>query len=152
MTSIDFYFNAQDRLQVACRLAAKAVSQRKRMLVYAPEPETASRIDRMLWTWPAVGFVPHCRADDPLAAETPVLIGAPEEGEMKTADCEIILNLSAGCPPDFASFARLLELVGAGEDEKKSGRERYKFYRDRGYQIANHDLAASRTGAPAANE
>ena len=25
MTSIDFYFNADDRLQVACRLAGKAV-------------------------------------------------------------------------------------------------------------------------------
>src|SRR5919202_6366395 len=53
VTSIDFYFNAQDRLQVACRLAGKALAQKKRMLIYAPEHETASRIDKMLWTWPA---------------------------------------------------------------------------------------------------
>ena len=143
MTSIDFYFNAEDRLQVACRLAAKAVSQKKRMLVYAPEPDLAGRIDRMLWTWPATGFVPHCLAHDALAAQTPVLIAA----DQASADCEVILNLSSVCPPHFERFGRLLELVGADEDEKKAGRERFKFYRDRGYQIASHDLAK-----PARNE
>ncbi len=55
MTNIDFYFNAGDRLQVACRLAAKAAAQRKRMLIYAPDGGTAGAIDKMLWTWQAVG-------------------------------------------------------------------------------------------------
>ena len=41
MTSIDFYFNAEDRLQVACRLAAKAASQSTRMVIYAPDGDTA---------------------------------------------------------------------------------------------------------------
>ena len=39
MTTIDFYFNAQDRFQVACRLAGKALAQKKRLLIYAPEAE-----------------------------------------------------------------------------------------------------------------
>ncbi|HWA39939.1 MAG TPA: DNA polymerase III subunit chi [Burkholderiales bacterium] len=140
MTSIDFYFNAEDRLQVACRLAGKAVARRKRLLIYAPEAETASRIDRMLWTWPAIGFVPHCMTNDALAAETPVLIAA---GEDVPDGCEVLLNLGGDCPPHFASFARLLELVGRADEEKAAGRERYKFYRDRGYAITNHDLAGA---------
>ena len=45
MTTIDFYFNAEDRLQVACRLAGKALKQGSRLLIYAPEPETAKSID-----------------------------------------------------------------------------------------------------------
>ncbi len=140
MTSIDFYFNAEDRLQVACRLAGKALSQKKRVLVYAPEPDLASRIDRMLWTWPAIGFVPHCPAHDPLAADTPVLIGA---GEETPPGCGVLLNLSAGRPPHFERFDRLLEVVGSGEVERNAGRERYRFYLDRGYKITNHDLAKS---------
>jgi DNA polymerase-3 subunit chi len=145
VTSIDFYFNAEDRLQVACRLAAKAVSQKKRMFVFAADAETAGRMDKMLWTWPAIGFVPHCLADDPLAPETPVLIGAGQAPE----SCEIILNLGADCPPHFERFGRLLELVGTDEAEKKAGRDRYRFYRERGYQISNHDLAAGREAAGA---
>lgn len=138
MTSIDFYFNAEERLQVACRLAGKAVARGKRLVIYAPEAETASRIDRMLWTWPAIGFVPHCMAHDGLAPETPVLIAADEEAP---EDCAVLLNLGPAAPPHFARFERLLELVGRTEEEKGAGRERYKFYRDRGYAITSHDLA-----------
>ena len=138
MTGIDFYFNADDRLQVACRLAGKAMAQKQRVLIYAPDAETAQRIDRMLWTWPATGFVPHCAPHDPLAAETPVLIAA---GGDAPAGCEVLLNLSAECPPHFERFERLLEVIGAGDEERAAGRGRYRFYRDRGYAIANHDLA-----------
>ncbi len=139
MTSIDFYFNAQDRFQVACRLAGKAASQRKRMLIYAPQPEAASRIDKMLWTWPAIGFVPHCLVRDALAPETPVLIAS---GEETPEGCELLLNLSSGRPPHFERFGRLLEVIPAEDDGRISGRERYRYYRDRGYPIANHDLSA----------
>ena len=45
MTSITFYFNAGDRVEVACRLAAKAMQQGKRVLVYAPAPEVAQRFE-----------------------------------------------------------------------------------------------------------
>jgi DNA polymerase III subunit chi len=137
LTSIDFYFNAPDRLQVACRLAGKSLAQKQRMLVYAPEPETASRIDRMLWTWPAIGFVPHCAAHDPLAPDTPVLIAA---GEEIPPGCELLLNLGAECPPHFERFARLLEVVSAEEEDRKAARARYRFYQERGYRIASHDL------------
>jgi DNA polymerase-3 subunit chi len=140
MTSIDFYFNAEDRLQVACRLAAKAASQKKRLLVHAPDAELAARFDKMLWTWQALAFVPHCATHDPLATDTPVLIGA---GEEIPNHCEVILNLGTDCPPHFERFTRLLEIVGADETEKASGRERYKFYQARGYKIASHDLSTA---------
>lgn len=139
MTRIDFYFNAADRLQVACRLAGKALAEGKRMLVYAPDAELAARVDRMMWTWPATGFVPHCPIDDPLAAETPVLISRTGD---TPAQCTLLLNLATECPPHFASFERLFEVVGLEAAEREAGRSRYKLYRSRGYAIANHDLAA----------
>ena len=138
MTSIDFYFNAEDRLQVACRLAAKALKQGSRMLIYAPDADTAGRLDTLMWTWPATGFVPHCRAQAPLAAETPVLIAS---GEETPEGCELLLNLGAECPPHFERFARLLEVVSVNDEDKASGRSRYRFYKERGYPIASHDLA-----------
>ena len=137
MTQVDFYFNAHDRLQVACRLAAKAMAEGKRLLVYAPDTETAAKIDRVMWTWPAIGFVPHCPVHDALAAETPVLIAQGEEAP----HTEVLLNLGAECPPHFERFERCLEIVGMDDAEKEAGRGRYRFYRSRGYPIASHDLA-----------
>jgi len=142
MTTIDFYFNADDRLQVACRIAGKAAAQNKRLLIYAPEPELANRVDRMLWTWPAIGFVPHCVADDALAGETPVLISADAAAG---SSCELLLNLSRDCPPHFERFDRLLEIVSVEDEDRKAGRVRFKFYRDRGYAIQSHDLASGGT-------
>ena len=140
MTSIDFYFNADDRLAVACRLAGKALQQKKRVLIYAAEPETAQKIDRLLWTSQAVSFLPHCYVHDPLAADTPVLIAS---GDARPASaCDVLLNLAAGCPPFFERHERVLEIVDREEGQVLAGRARFKFYRDRGYAIRNHDLSA----------
>ena len=139
MTSIDFYFNASDRLAVACRLAGKALQQKKRLLIYAPQPEIAQRIDRMLWTTPAVSFVPHCYAGDALADETPVLIVS---GNEELENSKVIINLAAESPPFFERHERLLEIVSRDEEERRTGRARYAWYRDRGYAIRNHDLGA----------
>ena len=140
MTTIDFYFNAADRLQVACRLAGKALAQDKRVVIYAPQPELARKIDRLLWTWPAIAFGPHCMAHDALADETPVLIAA----EAGTAPVrEVLLNLDDGCPEFFERYERLLEIVSQDDADKKAARARYAWYRDRGYGIRNHDLAGA---------
>lgn len=140
MTSVDFYFNAADKLQVACRLAGKALAQGKRLLIYAPHADTAQQIDRLLWTWPATGFVPHCRAEDALAAETPVLIAA-EGGS--AAECDILLNLGPDTPPAFERYERLLEVVAREDGDRQAARERFRFYRERGYRVASHDLAGA---------
>jgi len=147
MTSIDFYFNAGDRLGVACRLAHKALQRKKRVLIYAPANETAQQIDRLLWTAQAVSFIPHCFAHEPLAAATPVLIATGElPAAPAVAACNVLLNLAADCPPFFERHERVLEVVARDDGERHAGRARYAFYRDRGYAIRNHDLAAEARG------
>ena len=53
----------------------------------------------------------------------------------------MLLNLSPDCPPFFERHERLLEIVAQDDAERCAGRARFKFYRDRGYAIRNHDLA-----------
>ena len=55
MTRIDFYSNAEPKLQIACQLSARAVQQSLRVLILAPEESTVRAIDRLLWTFPATG-------------------------------------------------------------------------------------------------
>lgn len=143
MTRVDFYFNAADRLQVACRLAGKAAAHGTRLLIYAAEPEILQRIDRLLWTWPATGFVPHCGARDPLAEHTPVLIDAATDA---APGCDVLLNLTADTPPAFERFERLLEVVGRDDADRQRARGRYRFYRERGYRIDDHDLGGDDRG------
>jgi DNA polymerase III subunit chi len=141
MTSIDFYFNADDRIGVACRLAGKALQQKKRVLIYAPQAEVAQKIDRLLWMSNATSFIPHCFVQDAVAADTPVLIASDDT--QPAAACDVLLNLSPECPPFFERHERVLEIVDRQDDQVLAGRARFKFYRDRGYEIKNHDLAKS---------
>ena len=138
MTRIDFYFEADDKLQVACRLSAKAARQKLRVLIYAADEAQAQRIDNMLWTWQATGFLPHCMTRSPLAEHTPVLITHDPED---TPHDQVLLNLHHEWPPAFSRFQRLVEIVGRDDEDREAARGRFRFYRDRGYEIVNHDLS-----------
>ena len=137
MTRIDFYRYAEDKLRFACRLAAKAHSQNTRLVVYANERRILEEFDRSLWTFQATGFVPHCFVDAPMADETPVILATSGDA---LPHHDVLLNLSDEWPPFFASFERLLEVVGADDTDKEKARERYSFYKKRGYDIRVNDV------------
>lgn len=137
MTEITFYTFADNPLDVARRVAAKAYGQGRQVMIYAPDAAMADAIDRQLWTTPALSFVPHCRDTDALADATPVLIGANADA-LRSAD--IMINLHFEQPPAFARFERLVEIVGQDADGRELGRQRYRFYQARGYALKTHDL------------
>ena len=132
MTRIDFYHYADDKVRVACRLAAKACDQSSRVVVYSPDRGVLANFDRVLWTFQATRFVPHCFVESPLAAETPVLLAASGDA---LPHHEVLLNLCDEWPPFFATFDRLLEIVANDEDDRTRARGRYAFYRERGYDM-----------------
>ena len=138
MTQIFFYHNAADRIAAVAALISKAFSQKKALLVFAPDAELASTLDRHLWMHPPTGFIPHVRSNSPLADETPVVITDDLESLPQN---ERLFNLSAEIPAGFSRFTSVIEVVGRAETERQAGRERVKFYKDRGYEIKFIDLA-----------
>lgn len=142
MTRIEFYSNADPKLHVACQLVAKAFQDAKRVLVLVPDESVCRTMDRLLWTFQATGFIPHCMSHHALASETPVLIA--RDGTSLPHD-EVLLNLSEECPSFFARFERLIEVVGRDDVDKQLGRNRYRFYRDRGFEIAHKNWSESLT-------
>ena len=140
MTRIDFYRYAEDKQHYACRLAARA-SRSNKVVVYSPDPALLERFDKALWTYQATGFVPHVRAGSPLAAETPIVLSPSGEG---LPHHDVLLNLGDEWPPFFATFDRLLEIVGSDEQDKALARARYAFYQKRGYDIRVNDIDAER--------
>ena len=138
MTQIFFYHNAADRIAAAAALIGKALMQKKSLLVYAPDADVAGQLDRHLWMAPPTGFLPHVRNGSPLASETPVVI--TDELESLPHN-ERLFNLSEEIPGAFSRFTSVIEVVGREENERLAGRERVKFYKDRGYAIKYFDLA-----------
>ncbi len=140
MTQIDFYFNVENKLHTACALSGKAYARGLKVLAFCADAEASQKFSRMLWTAPAISFIPHCAPADPLAAVTPVIID--HEGLSLPHD-QVLINLRAEWPPFFSRFQRLVEIVSLDEEDCGSARGRFRFYRDRGYAIQTHDLSAS---------
>jgi DNA polymerase-3 subunit chi len=140
MTQIDFYSHADNKLQVACSLSAQALERTLRVMIYTADADATDKLDKLMWCYPAIGFIPHCRAADRLAEETPVIIDHLAEPLLHD---QVLLNLHPDYPPFFSRFQRLIEIVGTDEKDRQAGRERFRFYRDRGYEVRHHDLSRS---------
>ena len=138
MTQVDFYFNVTDKYRLAASLSGKALARSARIFLFTPDAGATQHMEEVLWSFQQTSFIPHCRSRHALAAETPVIID--HEAEHLVHD-EILLNLCETHPPFFSRFLRLIELVGNEEGDKAAARERFRFYRDRGYEISRHDMA-----------
>ena len=109
MTTIDFYTHVDDRLAIAARIVAKAAAAHGSARVLTPDAAMTDALDKLMWILPATGFLPHCRMDSPLAAETPVWIDHRLEHDGPAA---VLVNLHEAPPPFFSRFERLAEIVG----------------------------------------
>ena len=141
MTQIDFHVNAPSKLMYACRLARKAYGSGARLVVYAADETVLAAFDRLLWTFSPLDFIPHCRVTDGLANVTPVHLVGPADAE-RCIHHDLIVNLDADEPAFFSRFERMIEIVAADADDLDAGRLRWKYYKDRGYPLSRHDLAA----------
>ncbi|HEU4617900.1 MAG TPA: DNA polymerase III subunit chi [Gammaproteobacteria bacterium] len=168
MTQVDFYIlgeaSADARLRVACRIADKAVQLDQRVFVRAASAGEARQLDELLWTFADTSFVPHRivgadadagpagpdgesgrvgavagpgRGPAPGAVE-PVLIGI--DAASAGAPSDLLINLGGDVPEDFSRFARVAEIVDSDPGRRREGRDRYKYYRDRGCELKTHEL------------
>ncbi|MCG5261462.1 DNA polymerase III subunit chi [Cupriavidus gilardii] len=145
MTRIDFHSNVPDKLGYVCRLIRKAYGAGQKIVVHA-EPAVLARLDAQLWTFSALDFLPHCGLDSPHAAETPIVLAATLDA---VPHHELLINLDTRIPLQFASFERMIEVVGGDADDRAAGRERYRQYRERGYPLTHHDIGQRNQGGDA---
>ncbi len=141
MTQVDFYFNAVDLNQVTQRLIAKALKAKPNATVVVAAPtDTLKAFDSHLWGFDPSSFLPHVFADDALAGKTAVLLSIGSE-QLPHSHYGLMVNMGLNVPEHFARFERLIELVAGDETSVLAGRERFKFYKQRGYPMSHLDLA-----------
>ena len=139
MTQVDFYIldgnGPRGRALFACRLADKVAGMGHKVFVQTESEGAARELDDLMWTYSDRSFLPHSLAGaDP---EAKVHIGhGTEPGE----GFHLLINLSAEVPGFFSRFERVAEVVDGDETRKAQGRERFRFYKDRGYPLKTNNL------------
>lgn len=155
MARVDFAFSAPDRLRTACVVTRKRYLAGETVLAYSADAQRLAAFDRLLWAFDPASFVPHVGMDDPLAADTPVVLLATAPGTWldrlpEGAALPWLLNLDDACPPDAARFERVMEIVSASDDDRQKARLRWREYVSAGHDVHAHDLAQTQTTGDAA--
>ena len=141
MPRVDFYvMQNQSRdgsLRVACRVVEKAWQMGHRVFIATASAEVTRQVDELLWTFRPDSFVPHGRSPEEQDADLAILIG--HTGQPKDR-AEVLINLTGTVPEFHAAFERIAEFVSGDEESRQLGRERYRFYRERDYEVKSHQL------------
>jgi DNA polymerase III subunit chi len=151
MTRIDFYFNVADKQQMLFDVVQTALAKRRQVMLLAVDENMANEVSMTLWQNKPESFLPNVKLNHLHASATPVVIGLQgsdlksDAVQFNTVQDDMLINLTATEPSFFSRFTQLVELVGNDEQDKKAARARFKFYRDRGYEIKSVDYAQGKT-------
>lgn len=138
MTEVAFHFNAPDKLGYACRLLRKAYLKGASVVVLTDEGSVKA-LDAALWTMAQGEFIPHCHPGDPahVRARSPIHIGSHVPEKVNTG---VLVNLCTEMPAHFDQFARVIEVVTLGDEDRHHARERWRQYKALGIEPQRHDL------------
>jgi DNA polymerase-3 subunit chi len=118
-------------------LSEKAYKQGHQVFINAESGQQLKQLDDLMWTFRDGSFLPHGLYAENADSTHPVLLGHAVEPEGPN---DVLVNLSNDVPAFFSRFNRVAELVGGDEAQRAAARERYLFYKDRGYSLNTHKL------------
>ena len=141
MSRVDFYLLAKqpqlDRLTAVCQISQKIYRLGHKTQILTEDQAQARKLDALLWTFQPGSFVPHLLHSEDGQDDAAVIIGSEPGGSPPNA---VLISLKSEIPACCTDYARIVEVVGRENDEKKQARERYRQYNDRGYELHTHDL------------
>jgi DNA polymerase III subunit chi len=139
MTTVDFHVcAAQARRQhdiFVCELIERHWKAGRRVHVHCLDQDMVEALDELLWTYHDTSFIPHAVLHSAEAAHAPITLGCTETG---IDAMDTLFNLHVEVPGFFSQFERVIETTGHDEHTRQLARGRYRFYKDRGYQLATH--------------
>ena len=145
MTQVAFHIGIDDRVAYCCRLVRKVLASGAQALILG-DAALLRRVDAALWADEAAGFTPHAMADAPapVASRSPVLLAAQVPTDL--ARQSVLINMTDQLLDDPHTRERVIELVSADEQAIQEARARWKSYKQRGFELANHDVRQRAAG------
>lgn len=135
--------NAEAVLNFVCKLTQTVLKKSDLSLVIVDDKaERRQQLDTKLWSFDPVSFVPHTLLDD---RENPQPLSAPVTltSHFPTGFDGVVLNLAAAPLPLNDSSDRpdrILEIITPDDISKQQGRDKYRFYRDLGYELIHYPI------------
>ena len=119
--------------KLACEKIVEAWHSKQRVLVACQDQAQAERIDEYLWQLDTDDFVPHNLAGEGLKGGSPVEICWPQKRSSGTR--HLLINLQQQFPEFAGVYRDIIDFVPVDDQQKSLARERYKAYKEAGFNL-----------------
>ena len=141
MTQVNFYTlpssEAHSRLLFVCRLTEKAYSLGHRIHIQTESDQQSKLLDDLLWQYAPSSFIPHRTLDGSSDSLDLVSLGTSLMG---TKHADVLINLGKQASQAGDQFTRINEVISANPESLEQGRDRYRDYKGKDYQIETFKL------------
>jgi len=121
----------------ACLQASHFYRQNQRVYIYTQDKQHAEQVDEMLWAFDSDSFVPHNLVGEGPKQGAVVEIGfQPPQGRRP-----VLINLTTTVPTFANQYQFVVDFVPSDDKLKQQARERFKGYRQWGFQVGNQAVA-----------
>ena len=133
MTHIEFIFNVIDKTKLAIGLTEQLIRRNRSALIYFKDQSAID--DFSLALLEKELFMPHLIEENAFLNKLSLT-----QSKLDLMD-DTLINFTSKEIQGFSRYLKMYELVGHDDEDKNSARERYRFYKDCGYQVDSMDAS-----------
>jgi len=131
LTHIEFIFNVIDKTKLAIDLTERLIRGNRSALIYFKDQSAID--DFSLALLEKELFMPHLIEENAFLNKLSLT-----QSKLDLMD-DTLINFTFKEIQGFSRYLKMYELVGHDDEDKNSARERYRFYKDCGYQVDSMD-------------
>tara|TARA_E500000178_G_scaffold30645_1_gene27792 strand:- start:305 stop:691 length:387 start_codon:yes stop_codon:yes gene_type:complete len=118
----------------------KIVSAKQPLVIRCKDQSHCEEVSYSIQNFSKKDFLPCAQFSDKSALLFPIILSTVSEIPLWADDIIVLLNLDTKIEMTFSSYCRVIEIVDQTELNRQKGRERYKYYKERGYEIFGHRI------------
>ena len=124
-----------------CKIVKKYYEVGNRILISSQNSVIIKNINKLLWTFEQLSFIPHSTNDeyDPLTSVLLFDTNYINDSILKN-DYNVFINLDDEVKTDYHNHEIIVELVNTNEDKKKIAREKYLYYKNNKLNVKHENL------------
>ena len=124
-----------------CKIIKKFYEEGKKILVSSKNSILIDDLNKLLWTFEQLSFIPHSTSKD-YDSLTPVLLTETsyKNDSIIKKDYNIFINLDDEVKTDYHNYEIVIELVSGNEHQKNLAREKYLYYKNNRLNVKHENL------------
>ena len=124
-----------------CKIVKKYYEVGNRILISSQNSVIIKNINKLLWTFEQLSFIPHSTNDeyDPLTSVLLFDTNYINDSILKN-DYNVFINLDDKVKTDYHNHEVIVELVSSNEEQKKIAREKYLYYKKNKLNVKHENL------------